>query len=244
VFIIIYLKRVRPKKMEEDDILEKVRQVTETFKEKFRSDEIQNENEDYVDRLNQKLTRWQSKTTGYINEIIEEKSEELNQLHDRYWQEAHERYAKFREESEKCDSLEDLTVQIEKFNNYCQTNTIKSRLRSNIKDLKREELAEKLQLEYVPYDDSQRETKTAPSKSVNKSRTISSSSDSSSKTGPTIQISLGLGSVPGNPKGDTHKTASESTSSTHKSKREPIIAQEKPKTIPLKSAIQPKTFTR
>ncbi|CAF0741670.1 unnamed protein product [Adineta steineri] len=135
----------------DDRILKNVAQANQIFKENFRSQTAQNNDKAYLLHLNQELRRWTVNTDELMREIIEEKTDEIKRIYEQFTAEYNQKYETFKQQLQNTRSLSDSNDQIEEFNIYCRSNTIQNRLRLIIQQVAKNELAEKIQLEYLPY---------------------------------------------------------------------------------------------
>jgi hypothetical protein len=142
----------------EDEILAKFRQVMDIYKEKFQSLTVQQRNQEYLDDLYEQLNGWRVHTNEQLKELIQEKMEELQQVHDQYYQEIKEYRTTLTEQVTSNTSFAYVDEQLDYFKMYCQSNTIEKRIFVNITALAKHEIAEKIQIEYVPYHDEPCET--------------------------------------------------------------------------------------
>ncbi|UJR28406.1 hypothetical protein I4U23_009646 [Adineta vaga] len=135
----------------EDDSTEKFNQVTQRFKENFRSQMAETNNKRYIDQLHQTLDRWYYNNNELIQEVLAKKRRELDELYRQYSNEFNDKYSELEEKLRENSHSSDLNDQLEEFNVYCQCNTIEKRLRINTEEFSNNEITEKIQIEYVPY---------------------------------------------------------------------------------------------
>ena len=136
-----------------DDILHKFRQVSEIYRQKLKSKAAEDRNEQYVRALYAELQQWMAQADAQIKDMVDRKREDIRQRYDDYCGEIDGKYAALSEEIDNGDRSADLDDQIEAFNTFCQSNTLQKRLHLNTSPLTREELKDKIHIEYLPYRD-------------------------------------------------------------------------------------------
>lgn len=145
-----------------DDIAHKFRQVSEIYHRKLKSEAAQHQNEQYVRALYAELQQWIAQADAQIKDLVDRKREDIGQFYKTYCEEIDGKYAALSEEIDNGGRSADLDDQIEEFNTFCQSNTLQKRLHLKTSPLTREELKDKIHIDYLPYRDVPHESNLTP----------------------------------------------------------------------------------
>ncbi|CAF4667241.1 unnamed protein product [Rotaria sp. Silwood1] len=151
----------------------KFREVSNIYQEKFHSPTIHTHNQEYIEQLNEKLKQWKIKTIEQIDNIIKQKSEEINQFYNEYYDEINKQYTIINEQIEKKNFSDDLQGQIEYLYIYSQLNSIEKRIHLNTNLFTTNQFCEKIKLHYAHYRELTTETTIVPLKQMFKDKSQS-----------------------------------------------------------------------
>ncbi|CAF1037116.1 unnamed protein product [Adineta ricciae] len=131
----------------EDELLEKTRQVERLFQENLL---CATNGKEHVNHLHQELERWHSDIRTSLQTVLQEKHHEIEEYFEQYQNEIKDKHERFKQ-IHLNSTLTDINAQLEQLNIYCQSNFIDNRLKLTVESVPRSQLADKAQIEYLPY---------------------------------------------------------------------------------------------
>ncbi|CAF2982692.1 unnamed protein product [Rotaria sp. Silwood2] len=144
--------------------------ISNIYQEKFHSPTTHKHNEEHIEHLNEKLKQWKIETIKQIDNIIKQKSEEINQFYNEYYEEINKQYSIINEQIEKKNFSYDLSDQIEYLYVYSQLNSIEKRIHLNTNLFTKNEFNEKIKVQYAHYRELTTQTTIVPLKQMFKDK--------------------------------------------------------------------------
>ncbi|CAF1346478.1 unnamed protein product, partial [Adineta ricciae] len=105
----------------------------------------------YLLFLDEQLHRWKTQTIEQIENFIQQKSNEIRELYQKYYMEINSQYLTIREQTQTADLPGDFPDQLEYLHVYSRLNSFEKRLHLNIHSFTTNQLNEKIKLDYAHF---------------------------------------------------------------------------------------------